>query len=310
MPKIYPEGNYIIIEDGATDPKPQDRLEFIEDPLAYYLVDKKRQFSGYKILKSEAGNWDDQDDVAYTESTLRSMLAENTGSNKKFTLGNALFTDGSDDYASRVGPLGNNASKMTISCWLNPTTGRTFLGSRTALTNQWLLTNNTPSNFLPIFRNGNSNIATVAISGDYNQWSHYFVVYDGTEAEADRIKVWVNGTERTVVISGGTVPTSLSATAGENFEIGGATTAPIFDAAKYNEVGVWEGLAGTEADALFAYNDGKGNDLRKSALGKPTSYYDMNKNDGATSIPDKGTAGQDLTLNNFSTPPAYLVPHE
>ncbi len=227
---------------------------------------------------------------------------------KAFTFGNALLTDGVNDYASRGGQIGNNSNKMTISCWIDSIGSRAFLGSRVSADNSWLMTtNDANSTMILVFRNTDSSLAFCNVP-NFNEWNHYFVVYDGTLSEANRLKIWINGTLTALSITG-TIPTSLASNVGNSFEIGGATSSPIYGASKYDEVAIWDGVAGTGTEAVAAYNSGNGQFANGIGLGTPTSYYRLNGSDGDLTAIDEGSAGEDLTLNNFTRPPEFWVAH-
>ncbi len=224
---------------------------------------------------------------------------------KAFTFGNALLTDGVNDYASRGGQIGNSSNKMTISCWIDSTDSRAFLGSRVSANNSWLMTTNDANSTMnALFRNTDSSLAFCNVP-NFNQWNHYFVVYDGTLSAANRIKIWINGASVALSITG-TIPTSLASNVGNSFEIGGATSVPIYGVSKYDEVAIWDGVAGTATEAVAAYNSGNGQFANDIGLGTPTSYYRLNGSNGDLTAIDEGSAGEDLTLNNFSG--TYFVP--
>jgi len=84
----------------------------------------------------------------------------------------------------------------------------------------------------------------------------------------------------------------------------------IFDGI-IDELYIYDGVEANLADNQAFYNSGNGMDLRtRAGFEAPDRYYSFNEADGSTIVTDAGTDGANLTLTNFSTPPAYLIPHE
>ena len=77
-----------------------------------------------------------------------------------------------------------------------------------------------------------------------------------------------------------------------------------------DELYVYEGVDADVNDNAAFWNNGNGIDLRtRVGFETPNRYYSFNEQDGATTIVDEGSDGENFTLSNFSTPPAYLMPH-
>lgn len=80
--QIYPSGNYLIIHFDGEEPKewPQDGSTYNEstEDSEFYIVRDDGSESTIGIKFSDATSWQDESAVAYTESTLRTMLRENT----------------------------------------------------------------------------------------------------------------------------------------------------------------------------------------------------------------------------------------
>lgn len=90
-----------------------------------------------------------------------------------------------------------------------------------------------------------------------NEWRHYFVEYDGTQAtNADRAKLWINGVAQTVT-TGGTYPTSLVLTNAQ-FALGWTTphTAGYNWTGRIQNAAFWNSTGSTTA--AEQYNSGRG----------------------------------------------------
>jgi len=83
MNKIYLNGNYVIIQPTGLiiDPIPTNLLRYKESNLSFTLTDGTNIYSGLDVLTilfADAGTWENDLAVAYTESTLRTFLTNNT----------------------------------------------------------------------------------------------------------------------------------------------------------------------------------------------------------------------------------------
>lgn len=74
-----------------------------------------------------------------------------------------------------------------------------------------------------------------------------------------------------------------------------------------DELCIWIGVEGTEQNAIDLYNGGNGA-LASDIISSPTAYWRCNESDGATTLTDE-TGNYNGTMVNFSTPPAYFIPH-
>ncbi len=85
------------------------------------------------------------------------------------------------------------------------------------------------------------------------------------------------------------------------------TTYGFFDGVM-DEAAVWSGYTLTPTEITNLYNSGGGNFATNYEYENIISYWRFNEDDGAvTVIDEKGT--YNMTLTNFSTPPAYFIPH-
>lgn len=77
-----------------------------------------------------------------------------------------------------------------------------------------------------------------------------------------------------------------------------------------DELYIYDGVEADVNDNIAFYNGGNGIDLRtRTGFENPDRYYSFNEADGSTTVIDAGSDAANLTLTNFSTPPAYFVPH-
>jgi hypothetical protein len=228
---------------------------------------------------------------------------------KQFDFGNSLKFDGTNDSVTTGGSIGNNATKLTFSFWAKrPSNGvNTNIGSLTASNNGWWFNWYTDNNMYISFRNSSTNSAYVSNTVNVGEWVHILVVYDGTEAASnDRCSMYVNGVEQSLIFSG-TQPTSLSSTAGDNFELG-SLGGGFFAPGEMDEVAVWAGVAGTGQNALDLYNNSNGA-LASSVIPSPNRYYRLNESGADLVAIDSGIDSQNGTLINFTRPPEFWVPH-
>jgi len=226
-----------------------------------------------------------------------------------FNFGNALKFDGTNDSVTTGGSVGNSATKLTLSFWAKrPSNGvNTNIGSLTSSNNGWWFNWYTDNNMYISFRNSSTNSAYVSNTVNVGEWVHILVVYDGTEAASnDRCSMYVNGVEQSLIFSG-TQPTSLSSTAGDNFELG-SLGGGFFAPGELDEVAVWTGVAGTGQNAIDLYNDSNGA-LASSVIPSPNRYYRLNESGADLVAIDSGSDSQNGTLINFTRPPEFWVPH-
>jgi len=157
----------------------------------------------------------------------------------------ADFSGGGTLSVSNSALVLRNISKVSYSCWCDPTYGTSNLfggsnvqqGSLHYTTNPYLQWKVAEGFFQY------SGHPAVGIN-------HYGCVFDGTEAlQADRCKLYENGVLLTGVI-GGTIGTATRDTA-TNFQI-------IGNAGTMDEFAVWPNRALTQADVTLLYNSGTG----------------------------------------------------
>jgi hypothetical protein len=157
--------------------------------------------------------------------------------------------NGTDDYIS----IGNitelrNADKFTLCTqWKKPTSGDSIeFGSYTSSTDGFWLEWFSDGNLYFTIRNGAASSSNYALAFT-TDIVNIVAVYDGTQVVAnDRVRVYVNGIE---VVLGytATLPTTLSANGGNNFNIGKVGT--VFSKGNIKDVQV-HSIAFTDQQAL------------------------------------------------------------
>lgn len=157
---------------------------------------------------------------------------------------NVWGNSGTDFNAVDAGHLSllNGLSQMTVSIWLRPsvlTVNRVILGQSNMALNKLSATDNafeiaedsTSSQEIRVFiptsvTNVNTYFKTTNLNLANNKWDHLVVVYDGSQAAANRVKVYKNGN----LVSGtvnGTIPSSLVASSVSSFLVGGDASAEV-----------------------------------------------------------------------------------
>tara|TARA_R100001163_G_scaffold3069_6_gene4715 strand:+ start:590 stop:3442 length:2853 start_codon:yes stop_codon:yes gene_type:complete len=203
----------------------------------------------------------------------------------------SLDFDGTAEYIT-VGQISeiNSASAVTISYWAKKEAASgddMAVGSLVTSTNgiwlQWYTDNNVY--FSP--RNGGTTNVNTSLTGDTN-WHHLVGVYDGTN-----MTIYIDGAQ--AVTSTTSVPAALSATAGDNFQIG-ALNGGYFTSGQINQVTVYE-QALTSDQVAALYNSGTPvNPMALTPL--PIAYYPI----GDTATGSSTT----LTVPNDAVPSATV----
>ena len=210
-----------------------------------------------------------------------------------FSFGNALKFDGVNDYVSYT-DLETNSS-YTLSLWIN----------QASVDNLGVLGNpaNKTFNFLAIRNNGtilldaNSNRATFSYTSTPNVWQHFVIIYDNSIQEA---RSFINGVES----PSGALSVDASGGVYNSF---GTRNLTQYREYKMDEFAYWNTVL-TPTDALNLYNSGNGDYATNYSPANLVAYWRCNEADGAlTLVDEQGTYNG--TLNNFSTPPAYFIPH-
>lgn len=216
--------------------------------------------------------------------------------------GEALDFDGTDDYVVAppiTGLLG--ASQATVEFWANPdaTGGYTHFVNYGANVFRVQYSNN--ANVNTYF--GFAQIATTGAGGQLSTgvWQHVAVVFDGTQPQADRLKIYIDGVSQNL---SGTIPaanTTLQSVASVNQTwLGSHEGRALFNDTRLDEVRIWN-VARTATEI----NDSKNCELTGSESGL-LAYYNFNQgvaggnNAGVTTLNDLTSNNHDGTLQNFA----------
>lgn len=217
------------------------------------------------------------------------MIVGSSGS-EPFSFGNALQFDGTDDFVNFSTII---LSSYSFSCWIKPI-GNTYIISGNGSGNGVAYIAILPSPNAIIVRVGATfNYSTFASITD-NVWQHLFVRYDGSE-----INVYINGVAAT--------NNPLARTGSVDFDrLGRLYSLSAYYDQVLDEVAIWNTDIGNQSSNL--YNSGNGDYATNYSPANLIAYWRCNETDGATTLTDE-QGNYDGTLNNFSTPPAYFIPH-
>lgn len=208
-----------------------------------------------------------------------------------FSFGNALKSDGVNDYVSFPNITFTTG---TVSFWFKTeeTKGCFLLSS--SISAQAYIAVRSDLSYFTVRVDGlfpNFNFTEINTS----EWYHCMISYGVTETN-----VYLNG------VSSSDNPQTLSGTINFDYFFRLWSTTNYYEAI-LDEVAIWDGTIGTAQNAIDLYNGGNGA-LASSIIPSPTAYWRFNEADGVTTLADE-TGNYNGTLNNFSTPPAYFIPH-
>jgi hypothetical protein len=216
-----------------------------------------------------------------------------------------MLFDGVDEYVDcgRVTLL-EGASNVTLAFWLKPTTGANgaLLGHYQDGNNQIVAVMNSSGQMRINIRTAQSSgHATYASALGTGTWHHVVWVYDGGGAtNPDKIKLYLNGSNKGLVITGAIKTTLYSGT--ENTQIGGNTTQGIYKDGEIDEVAIYD-YSLTSGNVTTIYNSGVPLDLMDSGITSPEHYWRMGDgSDTISTINDLGdTGGNDGTPTNMES---------
>ena len=225
---------------------------------------------------------------------MRVIRIESMGA---YNFGNYIISDGVSAFGSMAGASAASID-ITFSVWFNLDSFeplRPFFGEFNEANN----VNGILSDSGVRFRSGSDVLDFTLPTLSVSTWYHLMFAYDATAEEG---RVWLNGTESsTGAVSGvwdmDTVDQAFRYNTGARMWEGGI-----------DDMCWLEGYVGDGTDAAAIYNGGAGANP-ESVLGTLNRWYKFNESDGATTAVDSGSDGSDMTLNNYSTPPAYYVAH-
>ena len=158
-----------------------------------------------------------------------------------------------------------NTSTVSISFWLKiPSIGaKSYLGYWVH-PNGWIIEADASSLYFAI-GNTSYNALKLAYSGNIstNIWYHIAMVFDGTQTgNANRLKVYLNGTQKTLTThSSSVIPSSIPSIPNAVVTIGGITPSTVNGAKSIDEVAIFnkaltDGTGGTVNQISSLYNSG------------------------------------------------------
>jgi len=232
------------------------------------------------------------------------------------------FDTGSDFLTGGDLAFVDGATSLSFSLWINPQTlavSRSIVSKyATNQTSFFLATDTTNSDELIVciaastsdacgtnyFITTNANLST-------STWQHIILVYDGTQANADRIKLYKNGKLLTGNVTG-TIPASMVSGTTSTLELGDADlNLGVALLAYYDEFKVYTGAL-TQDQVLIDYNQGSavnygvGAPTPEPAQGTdgagtaPVGYWNFDENTGTT-VKDRSGNGNNTTSFTSNT---------
>jgi trimeric autotransporter adhesin len=232
---------------------------------------------------------------ATTISPLNRRIVD--GGAPPFSFGNALQFDGANDYTNTAFSSANLGASFTIGGWFKLDSSISvpsciYLFGDTPNDNTPYIYTETTASGMRFYVNKNYRIS-ITINRD--EWHYISLNYSSSNWS-----IYVDG------VSQDTYSGGLGNFLSNNFYLGG----PLVSNAKVtiDEFAIW-GTELTPTQISNQYNSGNGNFANADV--EPLIWYNMNESDGETTITNSGSGGAtyDGTLNNFSTPPAYFIPH-
>ena len=246
--------------------------------------------------------------IEYGQGAVNNTIGWGQGAKvgSSFSNTKSIDLDGIDDFcetASTYSEL-DGQTKATFSLWVKPSSFsiNPILSFLTNSTNQGsfvyriIVNTNGQVNFqignFFVGANTGTNVLTA------NVWSHLLFAYDGSLSSGSRVKIFINGVDRTS--SDNNTSTSLG-NATYPLQVGRKN---IGSGLNYNgnldEFAIWSGTD-LRASVSEIYASGSVVDLNALATApNPTTWYRMGDGDTAPTIKDTNGSAN-LTMNNFST---------
>ena len=226
----------------------------------------------------------------YIASNWRLPNEEN--SNKSDNYG--LSFDGTEFIDIGVVNEVNSATACTLSYWGKKTASNKYLlfGSQITSKNGIWLVWWSDGNVYFSPRNGANSSASYALSFDTN-WHHFVGVYDGSSA-----KIYIDG--NLVSTSTTSIPASLSANAGNDFNIGYLSLGSLYTDGEISEVAVFDyALSESQISTLYGSSSlGAGNPMALKP--QPVAYYPLGDNSASNPLTQPNEAVEDASVFDFS----------
>lgn len=244
-------------------------------------------------------------------NSIRSFKSADRGL-PPFSFGNALQFDGVNDYVSFGGSnvLADPNSAWSVGMWFKLDTNATFqtllrLRSGTASQPFGVITSNN-ANYADISFGSNVTFyrGKISFSMTTATWYYLTITFDGVSAtSASSYTVYINGVSQSITASGAFISFI------DESILGATNTGSSlpFDGTQ-DEVAFWAQEL-TAGQVSNQWNGGGGNFANVDV--EPLVWFNCNEADGETTLVNSGSGGATYngTLNNFSTPPAYFIPH-
>lgn len=230
--------------------------------------------------------------------------ASSGGGATPFSFGNALQFDGVNDYVTLTGSSATSLTEVSVNMWLNLTNwdgaGQEFIGRFSATpTNGLFKIGNSSGGLLQPFFPTTSGVANLSYNTSALTGWHMITV----TFKQSFLYLYIDGNE---VASSLTV-TGTFLSSGVDFRIGSRLNNTFYTNGIMDEIAIWDSIL-TPTQILNLYNSGNGDFATNYSPANLITYYRCNEEDGATTLIDE-QGNYNGTLNNFSTPPAYFVPH-
>jgi hypothetical protein len=225
----------------------------------------------------------------------------------------ADFERSNSEYLTNTDPVLSLTTAATWSTWIRPESLATNQGILTkwvyATDGDWGFQHDATTNYSGFIADAandiGNNFVTWTLLTYIGDWQHFVWVYDGSLANANRLKLYLNG----VLASGtttGTIPTSLQNSATADLAVGnwsGTVNDRYYDG-NIARPGIWN-QAFDSARVLSLFNSGKGKsyaDLTTAEKVGLVSYWNLNEasgnradSHGSNTLTDNNTVGSATT---------------
>ncbi len=215
-----------------------------------------------------------------------------------FVNSQSILLDGVDDYVD-IGNLSaiSNTSTFSVSTWFktNNISSQTFLWSQGSGSSQ-LFAPSISTKDLIVFSGSSSIFVRRNNVFNSTDWFNLVVVYNGSLTNAERIKLYLNGSLLVTSVSG-TIPTTTP-TFTTNVKIGGITYLTNYTFNGNIDETSFFNNALSQTDVNTIYGSGVPSDV--STISGITNWYRCGDGDTAPTLTDN-IGSNDGTMTNFST---------